>query len=244
VSACRSPCASASSTTACSVHRRRRRALVPQPGRAARRRGPRGRVPDPAPMAPRSAGRPARRARRRARAAHRLYTADGRRRIDQALVFGAAAWRTSRSGAGATTSCTRPHFPTSRCWLQPRSGRRAATASWSIGTGYGRLTNGGSTSGAPATPAGSCSVCARARQRAFCFSPRPPGGGARHRRRGARGRDRRSRLRRPRPRGRRARVRRDDALAPRGLRDGGHRGGGPGARRAWSSPLPTTPPPS
>src|SRR6266513_125648 len=29
-----------------------------------------------------------------------------------------AAWRTSRSGAGATTSCTRPQFPTSRCWLQ------------------------------------------------------------------------------------------------------------------------------
>ena len=112
-----SACVSASSTTACSPHRGRRRALVSQPRRAPDRRRARGDLPDAAPVA--------------------AWQRPGRCRACGSSPW-ARAWRSTRhrGGAGscrrsssalgvlahlraagaATTSCTRRRSPTSGCW--------------------------------------------------------------------------------------------------------------------------------
>ena len=140
------------------LHGRGRRALVPQPRRAAGGRGPRGHLPDAAPVA-------SRRARRRSRAcgwsrwARAWRCTPGRPAPHPAAarVRRGRARRTCCATAAATTSCTRRPFPTSRCWPPLPCAGSAASGSWSTGTSCGAATTGSSTSGAAA--AGSAARC-------------------------------------------------------------------------------------
>ncbi len=96
------------------AHRRRRRALVPQPRRAPGRRGPRGHLSDPAPVGPRYRTR---------RAAASMCGSSGRgcsstpvpgqRRILPPLVFGAGVlWHLLRHGRryDVVHTCSFPYF--------------------------------------------------------------------------------------------------------------------------------------
>ena len=84
---------------------------------------------------------------------------------------GSASFSTLRGIGGATTSCTRRRFPTSRCSRPARSGRSAATGSSSTGTRSGHATTGASTgTGLGSGRLGVQRLCLRIPRRSFCFS--------------------------------------------------------------------------
>ena len=155
------------------VHRRRRRALVPQPRRAPGRDGPRGHLPDAAPVgaasAPTSPGVDVRAVGPRMA----LYAGDGRRRILPPLVFGAGVlWHLLRHGAPLRR---RAHRVVPVLLAAGGGGRAAARAL----PDRRRLARGLEPRVLARVPRPgrrrdrlrSCSGCARAcRQRAFCFS--------------------------------------------------------------------------
>ena len=155
------------------AHRRRRRALVPQPRRAARRRRARGDVPDAAPVGSRAAAGRAGRARRHGRPAARRSTrrsagAGSSRRSCSGRRAGAPARHGRRYDVVHTASF--PYFSPARGGR--RAALRGATGSSSTGTRCGRARTGATTSAGPAAGSAGASsgLCVRVPQRAFCFS--------------------------------------------------------------------------
>ncbi len=155
------------------LHGRRRRALVPQPRRAPRRRRTRGDLPDAAPVGSRRAGRDPGRARGRRRAADGALQRGRPRRIAPPLVFGAGVlWHLLRHGRryDVVHTCLVPVL------LAARGRGRCAAAALPprrrLVRGLERARTGATTSAARRTRSGapcSGSACA-CRQRAFCFS--------------------------------------------------------------------------
>ena len=107
-----------------SAHGRRRRALVPQPRRAAGRGGSRGHLPDAPPVARRRAT-PASRGAAWSPVGPRMQLYARRPAADRAAarVRARRARGTCCATAGATTSCTRRRSRTSRCWRPALAGR-------------------------------------------------------------------------------------------------------------------------
>ena len=142
------------------LHGRRRRALVPQPLRAARRRRSRRHLSDAAPV---GAGE-------RAEVEGVRVVAVGPRMELYVGAAGAGSCRRSSSASassricsgtdGATTSCTRRRSRTSRC-SRRRCAARGRFRLVSTGTSSGRATTGASTSGrVGGRSAGGSSACA------------------------------------------------------------------------------------
>ena len=96
-----------------------------------------------------------------------LYADGGRRRILPPLVVRLGVlWHLLRHGA-ATTWCTPPRSPTSRCWRRPRCGA-GATGWWWTGTRSGAASTGASTWARSA--AASATPC----RRSACACPSAP----------------------------------------------------------------------